>query len=103
MLNIESKFQLGEIVATTGVADLMKKNPEFNSFCIESLMRHAQCDWGETCESDKKLNDEALINGTRIMSVYCYLNDDTSLMGRKIWIITEADRSSTTILFPSDY
>lgn len=63
---------------------------------IPFLRRHFAGDWGEVPESDAKLNDEALLNGERILSAY-------TLDGQKVWIITEADRSVTTVMFPSDY
>ena len=61
------------------------------------LDRHAACDWGEICPQDKTLNDEAIDGEARIMSVY-----RTSL-GVRLWVITEADRSATTILLPEEY
>lgn len=60
------------------------------------LNRHAKGDWGDVCDEDKKANDFALDNKERILSSYTL--DDT-----KIWIITEWDRSVTTVLFPSEY
>ena len=61
------------------------------------LMRHSSGDWGDVCDSDKKLNDEGIHNGDRLLSVYT-LRD-----GVKIWIISEADRSVTTFLLPEEY
>jgi hypothetical protein len=62
-----------------------------------ALARHQSGDWGEVCESDWKTNDDAIKNGFRVLSVYTGADDD------KFWIITEADRSYTTVLMPSDY
>ena len=60
------------------------------------LARHHQGDWGDVCEEDRESNEEALLMQLRILSSYNFSKD-------KIWIITEADRSVTTILLPSDY
>jgi hypothetical protein len=62
-----------------------------------ALARHQYGDWGEVCDSDRKLNDNAVKHGDRILSVY------TSADGVKFWIITESDRSYTTVLLPEDY
>ena len=68
-------------------------------FMIVSLNRHINGDQGNTCDEDKVTNEEALVDGLRLMSVYKRKDhpEDT------IWIITEADRSATTILLPSEY
>lgn len=92
-------FELGEIIATKGVADVMNADKDFKKFCLEKLVNHSFGEWGDLCKRDKKLNDEALTNGTRILSAYEYESD----LSKKIWIITEADRSHTTILFPDEY
>lgn len=86
------KFDSGHIVATRAalaVLDQMEIN--------RALYRHLAGDWGECNEMDKAENDAALHKGFRILSAY------TSQSGEKFWIITEADRSATTILLPSDY
>jgi len=59
--------------------------------------RHATCDWGDVSEDDGWLNDEALDQGERLLSAYHTAN------GEKIWIITEADRSATTMLMPEEH
>ena len=74
---------------TPGVAEL-----ELN--LIPLLLRHAHGDWGELCREDKTANNEALKEGWRVMSAY-------TVEGNTIWIITEADRSVTTALLPSEY
>jgi hypothetical protein len=60
------------------------------------LTRHVSGDWGEVCREDSVTNDEALVYGNRILSAY-------TVAGVKLWIITEADRSVTTVLLPEDY
>lgn len=95
----KQRFELGQLVSTKAVHERMQKDLEFKYFCGKSLERHRLCDWGDLCESDKKLNNIALDTGERLMSAYVF-NEETD---EKIWIITERDRSVTTILFPSEY
>jgi hypothetical protein len=95
-------FNTGQIVATRGVYDFSCENLEFAEFIRKSLNRHIKCDWGDVEDEDKKTNDQALKEGTRLLSAY---NDDRFPKNgiATIWIITEADRSVTTILFPDEY
>jgi len=88
------KFPLGQIVATPGVLSALDAAHES---AIYFLDRHAAGDWGDLGDEDKKENEISVTDGYRILSSY-NLKD-----GTKIWIITEADRSSTTILLPSEY
>ena len=90
------KFSLGRIVWTRGVNDRVAVDTSFSLFIWESLKRHANCDWGELSAEDKKENDFSLDKQLRLLSSYQH-------GGIKIWIITEANRSVTTILFPSEY
>lgn len=92
------KFPLGDIVVTRGIAEATTDSDDFDSFVADCLKRYANCDWGDTCEEDAKLNDEALEQGERILAAYEYAKNH-----RKIWIITEWDRSVTTVLFPEEY
>jgi hypothetical protein len=87
-------FRLGRVVATPAVLHAIEKSGES---LIAYLSRHCHGDWGDLTDDDKQANIEALAGGTRILSAY-HLMDRT-----KIWIITEADRSSTCILLPSEY
>lgn len=93
-------FECGYLVATRGVSDMMQKNFEFYQFVSHCIARHRKCDWGELCEEDKHINDDAVEGvDVRILSSYpCDGHPDW-----KVWIITEADRSYTTILFPDEY
>lgn len=87
-------FTLGQVVATPGALHAFARGEE-EYFPL--LMRHARGDWGEVCREDAEANDQALAHGGRLFSAY-RLRDRT-----KIWIITEADRSSTCILLPDEY
>jgi len=102
LLVINAAFQTGQIVATRGVYDLACQNPDFDQFIQTSLNRHVKGDWGDVDEEDKQTNDQALKQDTRLLSAY---NDDRfpKYGVATIWIITEADRSATTILFPDEY
>lgn len=92
------RVNLGEITMTSGVYSRWKKDSNFAVFVAKSLKRYAKCDWGDTCKEDKELNNKAIENGERILAVYIMPDTKT-----KIWIITEWDRSHTTILFPNEY
>ncbi|MEQ8637949.1 hypothetical protein [Gimesia maris] len=88
------RFLLGQIVATPGALEALETNEQQ---VMELLQRHAVLDPGELDEEDQHTNEVAVAHGERIVSSYL-LNDET-----KIWIITEADRSATTILLPDEY
>ena len=87
-------FTLGQIVATPGALQALEKAGQLAS---HFLVKHALGDWGDLCDEDKTANDEALADDLRILSAY-RLED-----GTKIWVITEADRSATTLLLPEEY
>lgn len=89
-----SLFELGRLVVTPGVIEAFRRNAEDP---FPYLQRHARCDWGEVDREDWKANNQALVDDGRLLSAY-RLQD-----GTKIWIVTEADRSSTTILLPDEY
>ncbi|WP_416173629.1 hypothetical protein [Dehalococcoides sp.] len=99
---INAAFNTGQLVATRGVFEFACENPDFAKFIQKSLNRHVKGDWGDMDEEDKQTNDQALKQGTRLLSAY---NDDRFPKNgvATIWIITEADRSATTILFPNEY
>ena len=88
------KFDLGRVVATPGALEALSyaQQPP-----ILFLRRHVSGDWGIVDDHDKQENDDALKVGNRILSAYILKS------GVKIWIITEADRSATTVLLPEDY
>lgn len=94
------KFKLGRLVSTCGVAELGACNNEFADFVSACLSLYVECDWGDMCEEDSVMNDNAVKNcEDRIHGSYAHQEHPEW----KIWIITEWDRSVTTILFPSEY
>jgi hypothetical protein len=89
-----TRFPLGQIVATPGALDALARNSTSGQVY---LARHASGDWGDLDAEDKAANDEALNTDGRLFSAY--LMPD----GTKLWVISEADRSSTCILLPEEY
>ena len=87
-------FFLGRIVATPGALAALEEAQQAPAVFLD---RHVLGDWGDCGKDDAALNDAAVTEGTRILSVYRTARDV------KIWIITEADRSSTCILLPDEY
>lgn len=87
-------FPPGQIVATPGALRLLG---ETNRSPLEFLARHLRGDWGDLCREDKMENELSLKQGFRLMSSYP-ISDS-----KKLWIITEADRSVTTLLLPEEY
>ncbi len=88
------KFPLGNVVATPGAIEAMNESGQTADFFLD---QHAAGNWGTIDAEDWQSNDQALVEGTRLLSAY------STLKGVKIWIITEADRSSSCILLPQDY
>jgi len=86
------KFSLGLLAATPGALEALN-DESFWPY----IKRHANGDWGDVCDEDRAENELSLREGFRLLSAY-HLPD-----GCKIWIITEADRSATTILLPEEY
>ena len=81
-------------MATPGALDLLRESGEAPAVFLN---RHVQGDWGEVCQEDCQLNDQALIDGSRVLSAY------RTAKNERLWIITEADRSSTCLLRPDEY
>ena len=87
----KAKFPLGQIVITANA------NGQLSPEAVQDgLRRHASGDWGEVCKEDAAMNDVALEHGDRLLSVYGEGDG-------RFWIITESDRSVTTVLMPDDY
>ena len=90
-----TRFALGQTYITPGAEEALMIAGQT---AIEFLRRHMSCDWGsELSDEDVQENELSLKEGLRLLSAY------QTGKGQKIWIITEADRSATTILLPSEY
>ena len=87
-----ARFQMGRIVSTPNAIQSL-----LNEDILIGIDRHQAGDWGDVSAEDRQANDHALVEGTRLLSVYHTAN------GTKFWIITEADRSASTVLLPEDY
>ena len=99
MINDVRKFDVGQILSTPAAIETIRAAGRRPS---HFLRRHMKCDWGILCDEDKSLNDQALVDGSRLLSAY------ETAVGDKIWIITEAEdeqgnRVATTILLPTEY
>ena len=99
MHNGKPKFNLGRLLATPGALAVWRKPVRRP---IDFISRHARGDWGDVCDDDKQANEDALVDGSRLLSSYKTSN------GEKLWIITEAQddngcRAASTILRPDEY
>lgn len=89
-------FILGQVAVTRTINDLLITDSKFNLEYMSAFIRYCQMDWGDMCMADKRMNDDAVRNGNdRIFAAY-----NTSR--GKIYIITECDRSATTVLFEKE-
>lgn len=88
------RFALGQLVMTTGARAALAEAEQSPG---EFLQHHRSGDWGELDEHDRSENELSVREGFRILSAY------RTRRGARLWIITEADRSSTTILLPEEY
>ena len=103
-----ARFPLGQIVATPGALELLQETG-FSAAALVS--RHVQGDWGDLCDEDRAENDFAITRRLRILSCYRLVDAERLAATPRdkrsslptLWIITEADRSVTTLLLPSDY
>ena len=91
-----NKFELGRVVMTQGIAGAIEESRVFAGEVHSALNKYIMCNWGDTHPEDKPLNDRAIIDGTRILAKY-------NTVKGAIFIITEADRSNTCIMFASEY
>ena len=85
-------FRLGQILSTPNALNKLTQDD-----ILTAIRRHQAGDWGDVDDHDRQANDRALTEGTRLFSVY------HTATGLKFWLITEADRSVTTVLMPEDY
>ena len=93
-------FQLGQLVATPGALDATS-----NEYRLQCLFRHVSGDFGCVCHDDAEINRGGIMNGDRILSAYPIdpAKPSQGFGENTLWIITEADRSVTTFLLPSEY
>ena len=87
-------FPLGQILITPGARDALAQSGQTSG---QFLARNCACDWGEVSNATRDQNNQALVSGDRLHSIYSTSN------GAKLWVITEADRSVTTLLLPDEY
>lgn len=92
----QPKFELGVVSWTKGISELLSQDEAFAKFVKNSLRRHAIGDWGDVSGEDRQENELSINRYHRLFSAYNYGS-------KAIWIITDADRSGTTILFPKEY
>lgn len=92
------KLELGEVVLTAGVDGWVGNSDDSGRFwaVTAALTAHKMGEWGDVDAHDAKVNDRALKAGGRIIS-------ERTIDDQRVWIITEADRSATTVLFPDEY
>jgi hypothetical protein len=99
MHNGKPKFNLGRLLATPGALAVLE---EAGQTPHDFISRHARGDWGDVCDDDKQANEDALVDGSRLLSSY---KTSTNV---KLWVITEAtddngQRAATTVLRPDEY
>ena len=95
-------FRLGQILATPGALVTLERLGVYPLSLV--LGRHVMGDWGDLCEEDRELNIHSLANGMRIFSSYkLTASSGDGATTETVWVITESNRASTTILLPSEY
>lgn len=95
--------ELGYVVATAPVQGRLEVDPHFARWMLECLERHRSGDWGDVDGHDRAVNDEAAVRGDRVLSSYLVPAELLPSPDPALWIVTEWDRSATTLLWPSDY
>ena len=88
------KFEFGQLAATPGALEALEESGQTPDFF---LARHVGGDWGDVDREDLALNGQALVDGSRLLSAY------QTKTGTRLWVVTEADRSSTCLLLPDEY
>lgn len=94
MIQVCKPFSLGKVVATPGALEALAESGEDGKTFLD---RHSRGDWGVVRADDWKINDEALGAGDRLLSAYMLKS------GKRLWVITEADRSVSTLLLADEY
>lgn len=95
---VTAQFPLGKVLMTPGAEAAMEAAGGVGRIAWGLLARHVKGDWGEVGPEDWRSNDTSVADGTRVLSAYTLPGTDV-----KVWVITEADRSVTTILLPEEY
>jgi len=99
----EPRFELGQLCYTPGAQEVLQR---YKISPFQLIARHVAGDWGDVCPEDAQANEEALQQGSRLFSVYVLpppLSEEKTEVAVKLWVITEADRSVTTLLLPKEY
>jgi len=98
-------FEIGTVVATPEVSHDLTYGFLKRSFAMSCIHRHQICDWGDVNMADKVSNNKAVEEGGRVLSSYKLNNPELEERGgvKELWVITEADRSSTCLLYPNEY
>ena len=94
IMKTKPRFSPGRLLSTPGTLDAMM---DAQQSPMDFVNRHIHGDWGDICDDDRQVNEESLEHGLRLLSSY---RTKTCV---KLWVITEADRSVTTILLPDEY
>ncbi len=111
-MNTKSKqkeaINIGQLFMTQGVNRQVADSSLFSRFVLGCVGRHRYQDWGDSSAHDKEMNDYSLQHGGRIISSYnlpkgLQIRDSYQRQQTRVWIITEANRAYTTVLFPSEY
>ena len=97
IVTVKGKFPLGKMVLTAGVNGRIADDTEFSKFVLKSIGRHARGDWGDLSKEDQAENEYSIGKHLRLLSAY----KEEGMPD--IWVITEADRAATTVLFPDEY
>lgn len=98
LLSVED-WEMGQIVITTHLNNEIENNPDAQREIAEAFNRYKMYDWGDSDRNDQEENDQAILKADRRILASYTLNS----LNKEIWIITEWDRSVTTLLFPEDY
>lgn len=99
---MKKTFDIGKVVATKTVWDLMESNEAFKAFVSECLSRYILYDWGDIAKPEWELNDRCTAEDGRVIALYWIPDEIEETFEDQFWIITEGDRSVTTLLVGSD-
>ena len=96
-------FDIGRVIATKAVSDLICNNEEFKIFVEGCFSKYILYDWGDTLPEHWEENNQAALNGGEVIAFYYIPEEIEEVFEDQLWIKTEADRSETLLLFVSDY